>query len=48
MSFYPSYGYVGAPANFNGTYPDGGDSGTLRKSFIEPVFHPIAIPGRRC
>lgn len=26
IPFFPSYGYVGAPANFNGTYPDGGDS----------------------
>jgi hypothetical protein len=26
-----SYGYVGAPAEFNGTYPNGGDSGMLHQ-----------------
>ena len=25
--YYPNYGYVGAPANYNGTGANGGDSG---------------------
>jgi Amt family ammonium transporter len=33
--YYPNYGYVGAPANYNGTGTNGGDSG---KSFFFRLF----------
>lgn len=33
--YHPNYGYVGAPANYNGTGPNGGDSGMFSSPLSE-------------
>lgn len=47
--YHPNYGYVGAPANYNGTGANGGDSGmfsSLLRMFEYTIVPPQFVHSR--
>jgi Amt family ammonium transporter len=46
--YYPNYGYVGSPANYNGTGKNGGDSGMMSFCTSLMLLLPHSIISSRC